>query len=89
MCRFRSLCSLDLAGFSDRLLAEKGVGKGAAALVPAQNWRDPERDQRSEFKRNFRVPDKKEADRVWGRRGPLLEFKSIFHWTLVNYRALL
>jgi hypothetical protein len=30
-------------------LAEKGVqGKGAAALVPAQRWKDPERDQRSD-----------------------------------------
>ncbi len=27
---------------------ERGVGNGAAALVPTQRWRDPERDQRSE-----------------------------------------
>ena len=27
---------------------ERGSGKGAAALVPAQRWRDPERDQRSD-----------------------------------------
>jgi len=27
---------------------EGGMGKGAAALFPAQRWRDPERDQRSE-----------------------------------------
>jgi hypothetical protein len=26
---------------------ERGVGKGAAALVPTQRWRDPERDKRS------------------------------------------
>jgi hypothetical protein len=25
---------------------ERGAGKGAAALVPAQRWRDPEREQR-------------------------------------------
>jgi hypothetical protein len=27
---------------------ERGAGKGAAALVPAQRWRDPARDKRSE-----------------------------------------
>ena len=32
----------------DTASEERGVGKGAAALVPAQRWRDLERDQRSE-----------------------------------------
>jgi hypothetical protein len=27
---------------------ERGAGKGAAALVPAQRWRDRERKQRSD-----------------------------------------
>ena len=30
---------------------ERGAGKGAAALVPAQHWRRPEREQRSDLKR--------------------------------------
>jgi len=37
-------------------LAEKrGTGKGAAALVPASAHSDPERDERSGFKSNFRI----------------------------------
>src|SRR5579862_8183246 len=32
---------------------ERGAGKGAAALVPAQRCRDPERDQRSEAQFNW------------------------------------
>jgi hypothetical protein len=32
----------------DAASRERGAGKGAAALVPAQRWRDPERDQRSD-----------------------------------------
>ena len=31
----------------DAANGERGAGKGAAALVPAQHWRDPERGQRS------------------------------------------
>jgi hypothetical protein len=32
----------------DAASGERGAGKGAAALVPAQRWRDPERDRRSD-----------------------------------------
>jgi len=32
----------------DAASGERGAGKGAAALVPAQRWSDPEREQRSE-----------------------------------------
>src|SRR5580704_6822400 len=33
----------------DAASRERGTGKGATALVPAQRWRDPERDQRSDI----------------------------------------
>jgi len=36
---------------------ERGAEKGAAALVPASAHSDPEREERSELKSNFRVPD--------------------------------
>ena len=32
----------------DAASGERGAGKGAAALVSAQRWRDPERDQRTD-----------------------------------------
>ena len=32
---------------------------------------------------------RRKPNRVWGRRGPLLEFESISHGTLINYRTLL
>ena len=40
--------NLSEATRKDAASGERGAGKGAAALVPAQRWTDPERDQRSE-----------------------------------------
>src|SRR5277367_2684252 len=41
----------------------RGAGKGAAALVPASAHSDPAREERSELKSNFRVPDYPETYR--------------------------